>query len=383
MSRKSVAVLDVRSSEITVVVGERGVNNTFVFKAMKTESYYGYQDGEFYDVKELTEAIYRAVNAVEQVCGERLRTLYIGVPGEFTRTIIKEGETSFPKRRRITEKDVEALCRSGEERLEGHRFIRVASTVYTTADKRQVIEPVGVLSTSLSGILTYFYCTEYFAKTMEDIFSGMKISLRFLPTQLAMALYLVPSETRDEYALFLDAGYLSSTVMILRGNGVITQSTFWAGTGQIAALLMDRFELSYDAAVELLKRTNLYTRSNAGKFEYNFRGETYEVDIDVLVETVKEGLDLLCEHIGNFLDEHSARELDYKSLYISGEGLFEIRGALEHISKRVNRVCEQLSPDMPYYNKPSMSSYIALVDMACGDHSEGGFFYKLLNGFGG
>ena len=32
MSRKSVAVLDVRSDAVTVLIGERGVNNTFVFR---------------------------------------------------------------------------------------------------------------------------------------------------------------------------------------------------------------------------------------------------------------------------------------------------------------------------------------------------------------
>ena len=47
MGRKSVAVLDVRSSEISIVVGERGVNNTFVFKASKTEPYDGYDDTAF------------------------------------------------------------------------------------------------------------------------------------------------------------------------------------------------------------------------------------------------------------------------------------------------------------------------------------------------
>ena len=37
MGRKSVAVLDVRSSEITAIIGERGVNNTFVVGASHTE----------------------------------------------------------------------------------------------------------------------------------------------------------------------------------------------------------------------------------------------------------------------------------------------------------------------------------------------------------
>lgn len=85
MAGKSIAVLDIRSSEVAVFVGERGVNNTFVFKASKTESYGGYQDGEFYDVSDLSSAVLRALDAVQQVCGERIRSLYVGVPGSSPR----------------------------------------------------------------------------------------------------------------------------------------------------------------------------------------------------------------------------------------------------------------------------------------------------------
>ena len=69
MSRKSVAVLDVRSSEISIVVGERGVNNTFVFKASRTEPYDGYDDAVFFDTDRLSDAVLRALGAVEQICG--------------------------------------------------------------------------------------------------------------------------------------------------------------------------------------------------------------------------------------------------------------------------------------------------------------------------
>ena len=87
----------------------------------------------------------------------------------------------------------------------------------------------------------------------------------------------------------------------------------------------------------------------------------------------------MCEAIGGFLEDCSSKELDYKPLYISGEGLADIRGALEHISKRVSRICEQLAPDLPYYNKPAMSSRIALLAMAYDDHLQSGWLNKLLN----
>ena len=379
MGRKSVAVLDVRSSEIALIVGERGINRTFVFKASKTEPYDGYQDGQFYNVEGLEEAISSALSAAEQICGERIRELFIGVPGEFTRVIPKEQNVGFPKKRKIVEKDLAALFKSGEEVLEGHRFIRASSMIYVTADNRRVIDPTGLSSTGLSGVISYFYCTEYFASTMEEIFKDKRITLRFLPAQLAMATYLIPSETRDEYAIFLDAGFLSSTICVVLGGGILAESTYWAGRGQIAVKIMERFNLPYDAAAALLSRANLYAKGGAEMMEFNFRGVSYELSVSAFVETVKEGLDELCEFVGDFLEDCSGRELDYKPLYISGEGVCDLRGALEHMSKRLSRVCEQVTPDLPYYNKPAMSSRIALVDMAYEDHRKSGILYRLLN----
>ena len=72
-----------------------------------------------------------------------------------------------------------------------------------------------------------------------------------------------------------------------------------------------------------------------------------------------------------------------RPLLITGEGVTGIRGAVEHISKRLSRETDVLAPALPYYNKPSMSSRISLLDYALKNKKTEGFFYKLLNGFGG
>ena len=383
MSRNSVTVLDIRSSEITVLVGERGVNNTFVLKASRTEPYDGYDENAFFDTEKLSDAVYHAVSAVERICGERVKKLYIGVPGAFSRVIPREQVIGFPKRRAIGRRDIHALFASGREQVEGYRCIRTTGMIYVTSDDRRVIDPVGLSSVSLSGVLSYFYCSDYFCETMERIFSGMKIELAYLPAEYAMATYLIPSETRDEYALFLDVGYMSTSLCVLLGNGVLAQRTYFVGKGQIAAVLMQRFSLSYEVACAFLAKANLFARSHAGKTEVTVQGVSFELETDDLVEAVKEGLDGICEAIGGFLEECSGKELDFKPLYVSGEGLDGVRGALEHISRRVSRVCEQLAPDLPYYNKPAMSSRIALIDLAYEDHRKDGFFTKLFNVFGG
>ena len=98
---------------------------------------------------------------------------------------------------------------------------------------------------------------------------------------------------------------------------------------------------------------------------------------------MEEGLDQICEGAEAFLEEFDERELDNKPLYVSGEGLEDIRGAIEHISKRLNRILEPVAPNLPYYNKPAMGSRVALLDMACGDNRKSGFLYRIFNGFGG
>ncbi len=384
MKRRSVAVLDVRSAEVTVLLGERGVNHTFVFKASKTEPYDGYEDGAFYDTSNLKEAVSRALASVEQTCGERVSRIFVGVPGEFTEVVPKERDIGFPSARRIGQRELNMLFESGREELEGATFMRAASMIYVTADNRRVVNPVGLVTSGLSAALTYFYCKDYFRETVGGILTDCGVAeVHYIPAEYSQAMYLISSETRDEYALFLDVGSLSSTVCVVLGNGILAQQTFWAGKGQIAVRLMERFSLPYDAAVALLAKANLFRRSETPDTEFNFRNHSYEVDSDALIDEIKCGLDEICEGVSAFLEECRGKELDYKPLYVTGEGLCEIRGALEHVSKRLNRVSEQVAPNLPYYNKPSVSSRIALADMAYEDNRKSGFLYRLLNGFGG
>ena len=257
MAQKSVAVLDVRSSEVTVFVGERGVNGTFVFKASRTEPYGGYENGEFFKEGDgkISDAILRAISAVEQVCGERLRMLYVGVPGDFTKVLAKEQDIGFPKKRKITEKDRETLIEAGKEKTDGYRFMRASSMIYVTNDKQRVVDPVGISTAGLTGCISYFYCSEYFCRVIEEAVKDLRISLKYLPTQFAMASYLVPSETRDECALFLDAGNISSTVSIVLGNGIMAQHSFCAvgGKGELC-FGEERTALRLNLSPALLKR---------------------------------------------------------------------------------------------------------------------------------
>ena len=109
MRKNSVAVLDIRSSEIVAVVGERGVNNTFIIKSKYSCDYDGFAEGELLDAENFTEAVRDVVKStVNALSG--IKSFYVGVPGEFIKIVNTDKVISFNTSKRITNGDCAYLA---------------------------------------------------------------------------------------------------------------------------------------------------------------------------------------------------------------------------------------------------------------------------------
>ena len=388
MNCRSVAVLDVRSSAVTALVGERGVNNTFVFRGVHTEKYDGFADAEFFDLQGLQRAVFACLGAVEHACGSRIRDIYVGVPGEFVKVVTKRCFMSFQSKRRITPYDIGALFDNGlTERENGFSLIRRSAVCYYTSDKRRTIDPVGMISDSLEGYLSYFFADDRFLDIFRNMLSeyGVRKS-EFLPVSLAEALYLIPSEARDEYAILLDVDEMSMTFSVVCGNGITYQSACSAGGGHVTAQLYrdGETDIPFDIAEAMIGKINLSSRDEGDSVvEYVDKMRSFTLPMRFLKDRVKEGLDLLCEVINKGLELCGDRNIDYKPILLTGGGITGIRGAREHLSGRLNKVVEIIAPNLPYYNKAAQSSLLSLLNMALQTKRENNFFYKLFHGIGG
>ena len=109
MRKKQTAVIDFGSSKITAVVGEKGVNGTFVIKGRYTFNYEGFAEGAFFDADTVKRILFSAAEHVSSAVREKIDTVYVGVPSAFTRVFVKDSQISFPKKKKITEKDVADL----------------------------------------------------------------------------------------------------------------------------------------------------------------------------------------------------------------------------------------------------------------------------------
>ena len=365
MQKKQVAVLDVGSSCVTAVVGERGLNKTFIIKGESSFNYEGFAQGEFLDVDSLKNAIISAVKFLKKTLRFGFNVVYVGVPGAFTEVMVKDSQISFQKKKRITDEDVDTLFDAAFV-LQNSKYtlINRSAIVYELDDYRRLANPVGQVSEVLKGKLSFILCRNYFLDIIRTALKmGGVSNVEFVSSSLAQAMFLINAETRDRIAEIVDVGYISTTFTLVQGDGILFQKSFDYGGGYITASLTEKLETDFETAEQLKRKINLSKISNHGlDIIDDDKGRYYSVE--EIKAIIKTSLDELCENISLAIEQSGYVIPEYVPLMVTGGGIALIRGAKEHVSGRLNNVVEILAPSIPLNEKPTSSSSLSLLDLA-------------------
>ncbi len=364
MQKKPIAVLDVGSSKITAVIGERGVNNTFLIKARKDFSYDGFQDGEFFDTDDLKKVIVSCGRYIRSAVSDAPTEVFVGVPGEFTQVTVKDGQISFPKKKRITESDTDALFDSAFVLSSAKKtLINRSAIVFELDGYRRVANPVGETSEVLKGKLSFITCDNYFIEAFKPILKGVGFtSLEFVSTALAEAMYLLDAETRDRIAVLIDVGYITSTFSLIQGDGILYQTSFSFGGGHITAVITDKLGVSFEQA-EALKRKISLSIADGGSYDVVACDNGSYYNAEEIRSSMRDCLDVLCEKIEEAADESGYVIPDYVPYAITGGGISFIRGAKAKLSDRLGVTVEILAPKVPLMENSAESSVLSLLDL--------------------
>ncbi len=382
MLNKSVTALDIRSSQVTCVVAERGVNNTFIIKSKYDCDYDGYAEGEFIDRASLKEAITSVLSDTITAQNKTVKNLYVGVPGEFIKTVCTDRVISFNSTKRIRSSDVDYITKIS--RPDGDAVYENCDNgciYYVLSDKRRTVDPVGEVSDALQAKLCFYLVKRSFMQAVEAavVGLGLKTKIKYIPSVQSEATYLIAPETRDKIAVIFDWGYISSSFSVVCGNGVLFSDSFSVGVGHLAYLLSSELDLPYEVAYAFLQKVNLNAKdASNGNEEYNYNDKLYKVSSSALREKLRYGLDWVCEVLEECFNGFTGN-LSSKTLFITGEGVNIIRGACEHISSRTVRQVEELAPNLPYYNKPQLSSLFSLMNSALNDAEKTSFFKRIFS----
>lgn len=364
---QDVAVLDFGSSKITVLIGERGVNNTITVNGIGECDYAGFADGEWFEEEQLPYVIAHAISNAETNSRTKIKQLYIGVPGEFTTTVCRDVAVNFPRKKRIVEADLDALHAQHEEfsNMSDYTLINVQPVYYMLDDERRLIQPVGLNSTKLGGHISYILAENKFIRIVDRIMNEIGIeTIEYVSALLAETLFLFDDIKRDRYVLLLDVGYITSSIVLARGDGILFQRTFDLGGGHVTGDLATALGISFTKAESLKRKVVLSL--NVGEhdaYEVVARDGSESYPAQFVNEIVTETVARLARTVNKCLSFCEYDYPDYIPLSLTGGGLAYIKGARDCLAKQLGKQVEIVAPPLPQFSRPHLSSGLGLLDM--------------------
>ena len=368
--RESCAVLDIGSSSIIALIGENGVNDTFNILGKGEVAYAGFQDSEFLEPENLKFAIAQALSNAEMTSDSKITEIYIGVPGEFCSVVTKSINLDFPKTKKISKFDVENIFKTGDDFSENteYQLINHSVVYYELDNAKRVIDPISMKAKSLTGKISYILALREFVKMMKAIFAELKIKiLGFISSNLAECLYLFEPNVRDKYVLLVDVGYITTNVMLVRGNSLLFLNSFSLGGGYITSDLSQCLKISFSEAERLKHKVVLgWIPTNADTYE--IEGDEYMLTYSAKAtnEIVTDRIEMICDYISRCLDNCEYDIPDFLPIHFVGGAFNFIKGIKTILKNKMKRRVELVTTRN-------------MVDIRPYDASEEGLLYLQLN----
>lgn len=365
---KETAVLDIGSSKITVMIAEKGINNTFNIKSSSEEAYDGFGGGEFFSVDSLKTAIKNAVKKAGENLRYKIKKIYVSVPSEFSYIENREINATFNKRKKLKDADIYEIFDSSQNFPENSFIINRSPIYFILDDNRKVLNPVGEITSKLNIMISYILTDKSFVELISNILSEENIfDIDFISSALAESLYLTEPEMRDSGLVLIDCGYITTSVSLVKGNGIIGLKAFSMGGGHISGDLCQCLNLSFSQAENLKKKVVLSLDATDNDFyEVNINGSMQPVSCKLVNEIILARLDMFCEIFNKIFNsnEFNLQNKPFIPILVTGGGLNYLKGAKDYLGKQLGKNIEYIAPMVPQMNRPHYSSTLSLLDIA-------------------
>lgn len=366
---EQVAIIDVGSSAIITLVGVRGVNDTLNIIGKGEISYAGFQNAEFIEPENLKFAVASSISNAEISMNDKIDEIYVGVPGEFSAVVTKNITLRFPKTKRISEFDVQNVLKTGNDFEKEKNYVPInQSTIYFSLDDHaKYIDPVGQRAQKLDGFISFVLAMKSYISLMKSIFAELGIKVvGFISSVFAEGLYLFDPELRDRYVLYADVGYITTSVALLRGNGLLFMSSFSMGGAYISSDLSQCLRISFSEAQRLKNKIVLAWQPEKNDTYVVEGGETMATyAAKATNEIATDRVELICEYISKCLDMCPFDIPDFLPLHLTGGGFSTMRGIRNVMSKKLKRqvlraVPRSLQSARPYNTSEEGLLYLVL-----------------------
>lgn len=366
MSKTSISVVDIGSSNISVIIGQKGANNTFVVLGSGDSEYAGYYEGEFLEEEKLKDVFASAISEAEQSACQTVEKLFVGVPADFSVCDTKTVTQNYGQKAKITQEHLDYMF-SQANTLESNEYVLISCSpiTYVLDDGRKTLNPIGQKTTKITAHLSFVYAERKFIEKINNLLKSIGIGVvEYLSAPLCEATYLLEPERREDVALIIDSGYITTSISLVKGDGLVAIRSFAIGGAHICADLSECLGISFREAEQIKKQLILSVRPGA---EDNYEVAKKDSLVSIPMQQANEIVFARLEYISQLINKCLAglkQEYPKMPYYITGGGLCYIKGAKEYISKSLGTNITLLSPQDIHLQKPHYSSILGLLNTA-------------------
>jgi len=368
MAKKNIAVMDFGSNHITVLIGDNGVNGTFDVRGYSCVEYAGYLNGEILEPQNLSEALCTAIKSAQNNARTKISHLYIGVPGEFSINEVKSVSKDYGKPKKVGSREVDELFLMADDfgSSPTHTVINRSPVCFELDNKDRVIDPKGLTTTMLSATLSFVLAERTFVGAVLQAVEAMKLPyVDFLSEPLAECMFLLSPEERDCSAVLIDCGYLSTTVSVVVGDGLVCMRSFSLGGGHIVADICEMLRVPFGVAQKIKDQMILAGKpSELETIMIENDGKKYTVNALAVYEIVERKIRQISRMIAKSLNTCTYERPEKIRINITGGGISYIKGIREKLFEILGKAVAVREPKIPLMNEPKQSAILGLLDMA-------------------
>lgn len=380
---KDIAVLDVNSRLISAIVGSKRAQSVFGIKSLVEKQHQGYENGEWFDKDDTVNIAKSVLLDAMKSAESRTKKLFIGVPAEFVTVVTKEVGIRLDRQRRVIDDDIDYLLKKGDDFDTGKYLTINTSAIYysVNGDEKIYSDVRDMEATGVDACVSYMLCERSFVKTFDEVASSLGFTdVRYVATCWAECMSLLEKEQRDSVYMLIDIGYLSSSVCIAKGEGILEMKSFSMGGAHICADIYEALDVPFDMAEEAKRLVDINLNYNDEAVLVG-DGENVVYAADAC-EIAKNRLDVFADVISDIFKEIEEDAPSYVPVYLTGEGVASMRGAKKYLSEQLGKNIEVVTPKLPGFVKPDDCSKASLLVMAdnLSKFNFGAFIKKIFNG---
>lgn len=380
---KDIAVLDVNSRLISAIVGSKRAQSVFGIKSLVEKQHQGYENGEWFDKDDTVDIAKSVLLDAMKSADSRTKKLFIGVPAEFVTVVTKEVGIRLDRQRRVIDDDIDYLLKKGDD-FDTDKYLTInTSAIYysVNGDEKIYSDVRDMEATGVDACVSYMLCERSFVKTFDEVASSLGFTdVRYVATCWAECISLLEKEQRDGVYMLIDIGYLSSSVCIAKGEGILDMKSFSMGGAHICADIYEALDVPFDMAEEAKRLVDINLNYNDEAVLVG-DGENVVYATDAC-EIAKNRLDVFADVISDIFKEIEEDAPSYVPVYLTGEGVASMRGAKKYLSEQLGKNIEVVTPKLPGFVKPDDCSKASLLVMAdnLSKFNFGAFIKKIFNG---